>query len=327
MDTVTQLLLGAAVGETIAGKEDGRRAAGWGAVCGTLPDLDVFIPLGNVVADFTYHRGYSHSLFVLTLATPVMWWLISRIDKKVRAGPRRWLLLIWLALVTHPILDAFTVYGTQLFLPFSNYPVSGSSIFIIDPLFTIPLFVGLLFAMISRNRGYRAAVTGLAIATTYLALSMAAKVSVERAVDTALDGQSVNDSTVLTTPGPFNIVLWRIVVMDKDGYREGFYSLFSPAAGVTFERYESDPALLNGIEDTWEVRRLKWFTHGFYSVRQREDNVLITDLRMGLDPDYVFSFVVGKRNADVTEPAGPVLLPPPDFAQRLEQILYESGGP
>lgn len=178
MDTVTQFLLGAAVGETVAGREDGRRAAGWGAVCGTLPDLDVFVPLGNAVADFTYHRGYSHSLFVLTLATPVISWLISRIDEKVRAGPRRWLLLIWLALITHPILDAFTVYGTQLFLPFTDYPVSGSSIFIIDPLFTVPLFVGLLWAMISRQRGHRAAVVGLTFATAYLALSIVAKVSV-----------------------------------------------------------------------------------------------------------------------------------------------------
>lgn len=326
MDTVTQFLLGAAVGETVAGREDGRRAAGWGGVCGTLPDLDVFVPLGNAVADFTYHRGYSHSLFVLTLATPVIWWLISRLDKRVRAGPRRWLLLIWLALITHPILDAFTVYGTQLLLPFTDYPVSGSTIFIIDPLFTLPLIVGLLIAIIWRHR-HRAAVTGLAVATAYLALSVVAKVSVERTVHAALAGEGIDDSAVLTTPGPFNIVLWRIVVMEQDGYREGFRSLFRPGAGVRFERYDSEPALLHGIEDSWAVQRLKWFTHGFYSVREDDGRVLMTDLRMGLEPDYVFSFVVGARDGAVTEPAGPVLLPPPDFSERLEQILYRSGGP
>lgn len=132
---------------------------------------------------------------------------------------------------------------------------------------------------------------------------------------------------MLTTPGPFNIVLWRIVVMEEGGYREGFYSLFSPSGGISFRRFDSDRTLLRGIEDTWEVQRLRWFTHGFYSVRLQQDDVLMTDLRMGLEPDYVFSFVVGERNGTITEAAGPVLLPPPDFTERLEQILYRSGGP
>lgn len=38
--------------------------------------------------------------------------------------------------------------------------------------------------------------------------------------------------------------------------------------------------------------RLKWFTHGFYTVGHEGDAVVITDLRMGLEPDYCFRFQV-----------------------------------
>ena len=72
MDSVTQLVLGAAVGEATLGRRVGSRAKLWGAVCGTIPDLDVFIPLGDPVRDFTYHRSFSHSLIVLAALTPLV---------------------------------------------------------------------------------------------------------------------------------------------------------------------------------------------------------------------------------------------------------------
>ena len=72
MDSLTQLTFGAACGEAILGQKVGRKALVWGAVLGTLPDLDVFIPLGGPVNDFVYHRGFSHSLTLLALLSPIM---------------------------------------------------------------------------------------------------------------------------------------------------------------------------------------------------------------------------------------------------------------
>ena len=51
MDSLTQLTFGAACGEAILGKKMGRKGLIWGAILGTLPDLDVFIPLGSPVDD------------------------------------------------------------------------------------------------------------------------------------------------------------------------------------------------------------------------------------------------------------------------------------
>jgi len=113
-----------------------------GAGLGTLPDLDVFIDFGGVVENFTYHRGFSHSLFVLAPFSVVLWLLLRRWSAPVRDKPLRWLAAISLALLTHPLLDAHTAYGTQLFWPLTVPPTSWATLFIIDPLYTLPLLVG-----------------------------------------------------------------------------------------------------------------------------------------------------------------------------------------
>ena len=65
MDSLTQITLGAALGEAVLGRQVGRKAMLYGAVCGTLPDLDVLLKFGDPVMDFTFHRSFSHSIFVL----------------------------------------------------------------------------------------------------------------------------------------------------------------------------------------------------------------------------------------------------------------------
>ena len=125
MDSLTQVVLGAVVAEAAIGRSVGRRAALCGAALGTLPDLDVFVSFGGVVEDFVYHRGASHSLLVLTLLSPVLAWLIHRFHGAPRASYRQWLLAVWFVLITHPLLDALTIYGTQLW-----WPVTGINVLI-----------------------------------------------------------------------------------------------------------------------------------------------------------------------------------------------------
>ena len=155
MDSVTQFVLGAAVGETVLGRKIGNKAALWGGIAATLPDLDVFIPLGGVVEDFTYHRSASHSLFVLAILTPVMVWLINKIHPALRENKGRWMLMIYLAFATHVLLDSCTAYGTQIFWPVSTIPVSWSTIFIIDPLYTLPLLLGVIAALVMTRKTTR----------------------------------------------------------------------------------------------------------------------------------------------------------------------------
>ena len=109
---------------------------------------------------------------------------------------------------------------------------------------------------------------------------------------------------MLVTPTAFNTVLWRVlavsVSVSGDLYHEGFYSLFDKTPQIAFDAYARGNLLaaeLSGIEG---VPRLRAFTKGFFALRDEAGRVLISDLRMGQEPDYIFTFAVAeKRSAAV----------------------------
>ncbi len=299
MDSLTQALLGASVAELVIGRAIGRKASLYGALLGTLPDLDVLIPYGGAIEDFTYHRGFSHSLLVLTAAAPVIGWALHRLHGL--ASLKLWIAMVWLVLITHALLDAFTVYGTQLFWPITEYPVSGSSTFIIDPAFTLWLAIGLI-AVLACNRqsrfGHQVNTVCLTLAGSYLAWTMAAKAHVTDIAERSMQKQGLTHNHLLSTPAPFNTLLWRFVAMQDDGYYVGYYSVLDDTKDIQFTRYQSRTDLLKPLADNWYVKRLQWFSHGFYRVSQpTPSEVVITDLRMGVENAYVFSFKV----ADITD--------------------------
>ncbi len=305
------MALGAAVGEAAMGRKIGNRAILWGAIAGTLPDLDVFVPLGDVVRDFTYHRSASHSLFVLALVTPLLVWLITRIHPATLQYRRRWLLTIYLVFVTHVLLDSLTAYGTQIFWPLVDTPVSLSTLFIIDPLYTLPLLIGVVAALSmtrERDRGHLLNRYGLVLSSIYLGWSLVAKVVVETRFEAELAAQEIEYRGLFTTPSPFNTLLWRAVARDDGGYYHAYYSLFDGDTPVDFSYHESDESLIKTIDSHWPIQRLKWFSRGFYSVSRLGDGIVISDLRMGGEPDYVFRFQVGEIANPHPKPIEPVQL-------------------
>lgn len=294
MDSLSQAALGAAVGGAVMGRRAGWRAFAIGAGVGTLPDLDSFIPYGGAVADFTYHRGYTHALFVQTLAAPLIAWPIARRRERHGESYRRWLLAVWLILITHALLDAVTIYGTQLWLPFSDYPVGLGSVFIIDPLYTLPLLIGIGVAAGNPWRRGRWNSAGLALSTAYLAWAIVVQQVVEQRAEVAIAREGLPVERMLATPAPFNTLLWRVVAVGDDAHWEGFYTVGS-GRPIRFNRYPNSPELLEGIAHTWAVQRLQYFTKGFYAVTERDGSVIVTDLRMGQAGFYAFGFRVGER--------------------------------
>lgn len=279
------------------------KAAIWGGACGTLPDLDALIDHGDPVTNMTLHRADSHSLLWLTLASPAIACAISRLN-----GPpgsfRHWWLAVWLVLFTHPLLDLMTVYGTQLLRPFTDHPFGVGSIYIIDPLYTLPLLGGLVFALARPDgRGLRWNRAGLVLSTAYLAWSVGAQQHVESVAGASLARQGIVADRVLVTPTPFNTVLWRVVAMTPTGYHEGFYSLLDREPTVRFDRFDRGAPLYEALAGQWHVERVAWFAHGFFAMTQHRDQVLISDLRMGREPAYSFSFVVAERVAGALQPA------------------------
>jgi len=325
VDTVTQIALGAAVGESTLGHKVGWRAPLWGGLCGLLPDLDVLWPFADPVSAFTWHRGYSHAFAVLVLTTPVVAWAAVRFHPATRPFRRGWLLLAFLALVTHPLLDCFTVYGTQVFLPFSDLPVGWSTIFIIDPAFSVPVILGVLAALVlSRRRGlgHRLNHAGLAFGVAWLALTVVVKAHVDRVAD---DSLPAGVTRYLTTPTPFSAVLWRVVAMTGEGrYLEGYYSLLDSEPRISFMSRPDGHERLEPLRSEAAVARLMWFSRGFFSGRELGNGeIVISDLRMGLEERPVFSFVVGRREGEAIEPAPVRQRPGPEFPPEMWAALRE----
>ena len=297
MDSVSQIVLGASVAGICAPANHRRKALAFGAALGTLPDLDVMINYRDPVSNFTHHRGFSHSLFVLFPFSLLLWLILRQWWNPVRDAPWRWLAAIMLALVTHPLLDAHTVYGTQLFWPMTTPPIMWSTLFIIDPIYTLPLLIGVLFATITPRpkAGSIALAAGLALSTLYVGWSWIAKSLVERDVIAAVNGMGLGDAPRFSIPTPLNTLLWRAVVMTDSGYLEGYRSLVADDGPMTFTAYDSDKASLESASDVPAVARLRWFTHDFLKAQVRQDKLFLSDLRMGVEPTYVFSFAVATR--------------------------------
>lgn len=299
MDSLTQLTFGAACGEAVLGQKVGRKALVWGAILGTVPDLDVFIPLGGPINNFVYHRGFSHSLFILGLLAPLMAWLISTVHPDTKRFYPKWVLLSFLVLEASVLLDLLTIYGTQIFWPFDTMPKAVPVLFIIDPLFTLPIVSGVLAVLLlKRHRplGHRLNTIGLALSLTYLIWAFGTGEFVKRQVTEKLAEQGVSYSQFISSPAPFTTLLWRIVGIDYDRYFETYYSLFDRETPLFIDFYPRNLELMAGIEKHPPVVKLKRFTKGYFAFSPEGGYVAMTDLRMGSEPDYVFQFKVARLN-------------------------------
>lgn len=296
MDSLTQALLGATLQGAVLGRWQGRKALLYGAVLGTLPDLDVVIRYTDAVDVMTYHRGFSHSIFVLSGLAALLTWLVRRWRPNPGYSTGRLFLCLWLVLATHPLLDCFTGYGTQLFWPLMTPPIAWSSIFIIDPLYTLPLLaavVGALFFGL-RGRSPRLPLAALVLSSLYLATSLGGKFMAEQRVAEVLDREGIRPQAVFSTPTPFNTLLWRVIVLDGEDYHEALVSWFDRQP-PRLERIPRGTDLARRLRDSPQHVRLTWFTHGILRYDRIDQVLVVTDLRLGMTGFHPFRFVLAER--------------------------------
>lgn len=302
MDSVSQAALGAAVGVVVLGRRQPLwRAALAGAVVGTLPDLDVFIDKGDPVRDMVLHRAETHAFFWQLLTSPLIAYLLALFSRSPGQLPRWWLMVV-LVLFTHSLLDGLTVYGTRIWLPFDDSPVGLGSLFIIDPLYTLPLLLGLLLSGITRGTSRRKwATLGLALSTAYATWSVAAQWYVTEQVMASPEAEGLQPSQVLVTPTPFNTLLWRIVLRREDVYQEGFFSLLDPlmAPGrpIRFDTFDRGKVFELATAEFAGANLVRSFSKGFYALSDDGHQVAITDLRMGQEPYYAFNFEIAEHQS------------------------------
>lgn len=293
MDSISQAALGAAVAGVVAGKRCSAMVLLAGAGMGTLPDLDVFLDYGDPISNMIKHRGFTHSLFVLLPFSGLLAGLLKRFYLK---NWPLWQLyiLISLTLITHPVLDSFTAYGTQLFWPLALPPVSISSLSIIDPLYTLPLFIPVLAAFAWPRRGAALCALGLSLSTLYLIWSLVALALINARVERVVAGTPLEGLPVSISATPFNTVLWRIVVLDGPRYWEGLASLLDESQAIEWMPMSRGAWPFSSKPDL--LKQFEYFTQGFVRYKKEKNELSVIDLRLGMAMYHPFRFVMATQN-------------------------------
>jgi len=304
MDSLTQIVLGAAVGEAVLGKKVGNKAILCGAIAGTIPDLDVLARyFVDTVTATEWHRGFSHSIFFSVVFAPIFGWLIWKINPKSNAKFKDWTWLLFWGMFTHPLLDAFTTWGTQLFWPF-DLRLAFQSIFVIDPLYTLPfLFFLILVMRQQRNSPKRKKYNqwGLFISCSYLLLTLLLKGLAYKQLADGLASQGIEYEEMDIRPAPFTTLLWTANVATENAFLIGNYSFFD-SQPIAFKSYPKNHELLGSLVTDDKVVRLIHITEGWFTVSQEEERLLFNDLRFGLlslKPDETrFAFTYQLENTE-----------------------------
>lgn len=305
MDSLTQLALGAAVGEAVLGKKVGNKAMLYGAIAGTIPDLDVLAGyFTDVATSLEIHRGFSHSLLFAFLFAPVLGYFVSLYEKA--AHWKKWSYLFFWGLLSHSLLDAHTTWGTQLFWPF-DLRVAYKNIFVIDPLYTLPLLVGLILALFQKRTSPKRKKfnrMGLIISSAYLGLTILLKGISYFQFEKALKTQEIVYSEIETKPTALNSILWVANVKTPDAFLIGYYSLFDTRP-IGFSTYPKNHHLLGSLENHEKIRRMIKISKGWYTISEEAGELYFNDLRFGtlsIEPgasNFVFSYKIEAENGTV----------------------------
>ena len=309
MDSLTQFTLGAAISALCLGKKLGpRKAALLGGILGTMPDLDVFLPADNPVDAFVFHRGWTHSVFVHAIVTPVFGEILVRFVGLLRDYRTLVWLTVFLCLSTHAIIDAMTVYGTRLLWPLYPEPIGVGSIFIIDPIYTLPLLAVVIWAFTATNWSSRlkgAITAALLFSTAYMGLGMVLQANAQRRAEVIFADAGIKARNIFAIAGPFNIFVWKVIGQDDDRYYNLYLSLFDNDDQARLYAHPTRADLSDCLSGIDAFEKLRWFSRGYFRTVLQDGLVIVSDLRMGLTPGYVFQFIVAKNDNGAIKPIPP----------------------
>jgi inner membrane protein len=308
MDPVTQTLLGAAAAQAVLNRKIGPAAALFGAVGGALPDVDVLFTWADPALPIEYHRHFTHALAFVPAGGAV-----AALPFLLAARWRRQWNLVLLATTigcaTHGLLDLCTSYGTYLLWPFIDRRVALDIISIIDPVFTVALLIGVLWAVIARSG--RPALVGLIVCVAYLALGAVQHgraAAVQRRLAAGRQHQLVRGRAMPTLG---NLIVWRSVYeaggrLHADAVRTPLFDSTAVREGeaIGIIRLEDLPPQAQASERICRVfEGFRDFSDG-YVARVPGDPDVIGDMRYsmmtsGFDPLWGIRIEIGNSEPTV----------------------------
>lgn len=293
MDSITQIVLGAACGEIALGKKIGNKAMLFGAIGGTIPDLDVIIGnlvYGNEIDSLAFHRGFMHSIVFACIASLVLGFILYELynsgRRKDTTNLKDWIWLFFLSIFTHPILDSFTPYGTQLFLPFTDYRLAFNNISVVDPLYTLPFLLLLIITMFfkrSNPRRIKWARAGVYVSSAYMLFTIVNKIYIDSVFKKSFQKAEISYSRFSAQPTILNNFLWYAVAETDNNYHVTFYSLFDESDVATqFSTIPKNHDLLDMSHP--DLQTLLWFSKDYYALQKIDstNQIVYKDLRYPL---------------------------------------------
>ena len=247
------------------------------------------------------HRGISHSLFLFLLLSPVMGWIISKIERDKINFMQATGMVFW-CLLTHVLLDLFTSWGTQILWQL-DYRFALKTIFVIDPLYTIPLVISLIMVWKTKDTILREKyiIRGLLISSSYLLLSCFLKIYALKQFEKALTKQGIYYSEIIVKPTAFNLILCNATIATPENYVLGDYSLFDTQP-ISFTAYSKNKIFESQLNGNSDFEKLKKSSEGWYIIFQKKQCLYFNDLRFGLlrdnpkNPQFAFSYQFIKNN-------------------------------
>ncbi|MFK7911011.1 MAG: metal-dependent hydrolase, partial [Akkermansiaceae bacterium] len=316
MDSITQAALGGLCGEITLRKQLGWKGMAWGIFFGTLPDLDILAyPWLDATERLGWHRGLSHSILLMALASLFFGWLLSKLHQKKGVTFKRATLFVFITWATHVLIDCFTSYGTQVLEPFSSYRASLNNMSIIDISFTLPMLFALLLVLFFNRESDKRTWIGRAAALwlcLYTAASFAIKHQANQHFEKQLVERGIKPNRMMTAPTISNIFLWRMIADTEDHYHVAYWSPFDNDDRPTeISQLPKGHEHLKNFTHFPETKTLKWFAKDWHMIIPDEQNpgtVLFIDMRFTemITPDAKRPVFVWRLETD------------PDDAQHLK---------
>lgn len=307
MDSLSHVVIGAAIGETFLGKKIGRWGMLLGAIAKSVPDFDLFYTgLTDPRAYMCEHRAHTHSLFIEALyAIPIAWLLVKLFKEKVSF--KRMLVFMLACLWGHSLLDWCTNFGTQLLLPFTNENYSLNNLAIVDLLFTIPMFILVLIAVFYRKNAARRnklAKASLIYCFVYLGLTFFNKAQAENIVEASIKKNNIPVTAHMTNPTMLNNILWYSVGSNDSAVFIGEFSLLHQQNPITWHSYPRNQQLMQQCKSTKDVAVLKWFSDPYTIAQTNADTLNMYAVKFGrtnmmeneLKKTFVFHYKLYQKN-------------------------------
>ena len=307
MDSLSHIVIGAAIGEIFLGKKIGRWGMLLGAIAKSVPDFDLFYTgLTDPRAYMCEHRAHTHSLIIEALyAIPIAWVLVKLFKQKVSF--KQMLLFMLACLWGHSLLDWCTNFGTQLLLPFTNENYSLNNLAIVDLLFTLPMLVLVLIAvfirkdMMRRNNFAKAA---LIYCFVYLGFTFINKYRAEGIVQESIVKNNIPATNHITNPTMLNNILWYTVGSNDSTVFIGEFSLLHTQNPITWHSYPRNQALMLQCKSKKDVEILKWFGDPYTIAQINGDTLNMYAVKFGrtnmneneLQKTFIFHYKLSQKN-------------------------------